>query len=146
MHRFVSFLLFLPVALAVSLLGACGSSAPPRPASIPRPELYAELSDRPFFGTSDRAAVNVLVTVRNRAAVPITIRRAEVDSPGMTQYTLRRAIRDFHETVGPGEEKTVTVFTTAYTTTQRPTEPLTIRALVTFEAGGERWREILLMH
>jgi hypothetical protein len=142
MHRSVSFLLFL----VVPLLLACGSSEPPRPVSIPRPEIYAELSDRPFFGSGSQASVNVLVTVRNLATVPITIRRAEVDAPGMTQYTIRRATRDFHEIVPPGEEKTVTVFTTAVTTVQRPTEPLTLRALVSFEAGGERWREMVLMH
>jgi hypothetical protein len=141
MHRFVSFLLFL----TVPLLLACGSSEPPRPVGIAKPQLSAELSDRPFFGSGSSTGVSVLVTVRNPGNVPITIRRAEVDSPGMTQYTLRRATRDFHEIVGPGEEKTVTVFTQAHTTVQRPTEPLTIRALVSFEANGQRWREMLIM-
>jgi hypothetical protein len=138
MNRSVSILLFL--------LLACGSSEPPRPASIPQPDLSAELSDRPFFGSSDRAVVNVLVTVRNRATVPITVRRVEVDSPGMVQYTLRRGIRDFHKTLAPGEEKTVSVTTIAYTTTSRPSEPLTIRAIVAFQAGEARWREMLIMH
>ena len=67
------------------------------------------------------------------------------NSPGMGEYTLLRVTRQFHEVIKPGESKTLTVFATAQTTVRRPTEPLTIRAVIEFEAeGNARWREILM--
>jgi hypothetical protein len=83
--------------------------------------------------------------VANRATVPIVVRRIEVDSPGMGQYTIRREVRDFRDTIAPGEAKELTLFATAFAqTTRRPTEPLQLRVIIELEHGDVRWREILL--
>jgi hypothetical protein len=37
----------------------------------------------------------------------------------------------------------VTVFATAVTNVSNPSEPLTIRTIADFEAGKDRWREVL---
>lgn len=141
MHRRLSFLLLL----AVLVTTGCGSAKSTRPASIPQPDLDAGLATELFFGSGTQAPANIDVKVTNRATVPIVLRRIEIDSPGMGQYVIGRAIRDFRETIAPGETKVVAVFATAYAqTTRRPSEPLQLRAIIEFEAGEARWREILM--
>ena len=143
MHRGLSFLLLLVVALTSAL--GCGSAKTMRPASIAQPDLDAGLATELFFGSGTQAPANIDVSVTNRANVPITLRRIEIDSPGMGQYVIGRTIRDFRETIGPGQTKVVAVFATAYAqTTRRPSEPLQLRAIIEFEAGEARWREILM--
>lgn len=133
-------------ALALVLVlfaAACGSSntQPQRPANFVAPDLDVRLSHPVFFGSSSSAPANIEVEVMNRAATPLVIRRVEVDSPGMIEYAIRRTVRDFRQTVNPGETKLVTVFAMADTTTSRPTEPLTIRAVIELQAEGKIWRE-----
>lgn len=144
MHRRVS-LLFL-VALASGLLAlACSSAGSSRPPNIPAPEVRADLAGSVFFGSGNSAPANVDVFVTNTASVPITLRRLEVDSPGMATYRLIRTNREVRETVAPGETKRVTVFSTAVTSVSNPSEPLTIRVVADFEIGKNRWREITMM-
>lgn len=141
MRRGLSFLLLLVVILTT----ACGSAKSTRPATIAQPDLDAGLATELFFGSGTQAPANIDVRVTNRATVPITLRRVEIDSPGMGQYIIGRTIRDFRETIAPGETKVVAVFATAYAqTTRRPSEPLQLRAIIEFEAGEARWREILM--
>lgn len=141
MHRTMTFLMFVAIA------GCSHMQSTSRPATIPQPELAAGLTHSIFFGSSSTAPATIEVAVGNRASVPITVRRVEVDSPGMGEYTLIRTVRDFREEIPPGQMKKLTVFATAQTAVRRPTEPLTIRAIIEFEAaGGARWREILMTH
>ena len=138
MRRMLSILLLLSLA--------CGSAKSTRPASVPQPDIDARLLNPLFFGSGVEAPATIEVRVANRGAVPIIVRRIELDSPGMGQYTLARYSRIYHETVPPGEAKAITAFATAIAqTTRRPTEPLTIRAIVELEAQGQVWREILIM-
>lgn len=137
MRRASSFLLLLVVA--------CGTAQSTRPASIPQPDLDAHLVSPLFFGSGTTAPATIEVEVTNRADVPIEVIRVALDSPGMGQYTLGAARRDFKETLAPHESKKLTVFATAYAqTTRRPDEPLVIRAIVEFKAGTTYWREILM--
>lgn len=138
MHRRVS-LLFL-----VALIVACGSASSGRPAGIAAPEVRAGIAGTIFFGSGSTAPANIDVEVTNVANVPITLRRVEVDSPGMGTYGIQRASRIVRETIAPGETKRVTVFATAVTTVRNPSEPLTIRVIAEFEAGKDRWREIAI--
>lgn len=133
------------IAALVLLAAACGSGGgSQRPPNVPQPVIDVRLAHPIFFGSQSSAPANIEVTVTNRASVPITVRRIEVDSPGMAQYTLRHTIRQFRDTVQPGESKDLTVFATAVTSTSRPTEPLSIRAIFEFELEGKFWREIVL--
>ncbi len=140
MNRFHSLLVVVLVSAAL----ACGGNGTSRPASIPQPDLDARLLHDIFFGSQDNAPATVEVSVLNRASVPIAVRRIELDSPGMAQWGFRRTLRYFNETIEPGQAKPILVVVTAITTVSRPTEPLQIRAIVEFEAGGTRWREILM--
>lgn len=137
MHRRVS-LLFLVGLLA----SACGSASATRPANIAQPSIEAQLAGTVFFGSGTTAPANIDVAVTNTAGVPITLRRVEVDSPGMGSYGLIRTSREVRESIAPGETKLVTVFATAVTTVRNPTEPLTIRVIADFENGKDRWREV----
>jgi hypothetical protein len=134
----------LPILLLLSF--ACGSSSNQRPATVPQPDFDAGLVNPLFFGSGTSAPATIEVRIHNRAKVPIVVRRIELDSPGMGQYTLIRIVREFRETVGPGETKAVTVFATAIArTTRNPTEPLTIRAIIEMQAEGKSWREMVLI-
>ncbi|MGN6184667.1 MAG: hypothetical protein ACTHQM_13545 [Thermoanaerobaculia bacterium] len=139
-HRFSS----LVVVVLTAALFACGSSKTSRPADIPQPDIDARLAHEIFFGSQDNAPATINVYIRNRANVPIHVRRMEIDSPGMAQYTILRNNRYYNEVVNAGEEKVIGQVVTVVTTTSRPTEPLQIRAIVEFEAGGTRWREIVM--
>lgn len=142
MHRRVS-LLFLVVIVSALFATACGSAGSSRPAGIAAPEVRAEVLGPIFFGSGNTAPANVDVTVTNRATVPIVLRRIEIDTPGMATYAIRRTSREVRETIAPGETKRVTVFATAITNVSNPSEPLTIRTIADFEAGKDRWREVL---
>lgn len=137
MRRTLSFLFLLTLA--------CASSQSTRPASIPQPGLDAHLVNPLFFGSGTTAPATIELEVMNRANVPIQVIRASLDSPGMGQYTLGRAQREFKETIAPGQTKKLTIFATAFAqTTTRPDEPLVLRAIVEFKSGESYWREILM--
>lgn len=135
------------LSILLLLTMACGSTRSARPAGIPQPDIDARLLNPVFFGSGNEAHVTIEVAIQNRATVPITVRRVELDSPGMGQYTLLRSVRDYRETVAAGETKNLTTFATAIAqTTRRPSEPLMLRVLVEFQAaGGQVWREILML-
>jgi hypothetical protein len=139
MHRSLSILLLLVLA--------CGSTQATRPAGVAQPDLNARLINPLFFGSGTEAHATIEVDVQNRANVPIIVRRIELDSPGMAQYSLRRSVRDYRETIPPGQTKSLTTFATAVAqTTRQPTEPLMMRVMVEFEAAdGKVWREILML-
>lgn len=141
MRQFYSLLVVVVVS---ATLAACGGTGTSRPPSIPRPDLDAQLLHEIFFGSQNTAPGTVEVRVQNRATVPIAVRRIELDSPGMGQWGLFRTQRYLNETIEPGQTKPILVVVTAYTNVRRPSEPLQIRAIVEFEAGGTRWREILM--
>jgi hypothetical protein len=143
MHRRLS-LLFFVVAVATLFTLGCGSTSSARPAGIAAPEVSSELMGTVFFGSGNTAPANIDVTVTNRATVPIVLRRVEVDSPGMATYAIRRTVRQYGETIAPGETKRVTVFATAITNVRNPSEPLTLRTIADFEVGSNRWREIVM--
>lgn len=133
---------FLLFALVFIL--ACGSTGGARPKSIPKPDVAADLTHDVFFGSGSTAPAAIEVRARNRASVPIELRRVELSSQGMIEWGIIPISRDFREVIGPGETKSVTVFATAETSVRRPTEPMTIRAIIEFEAGGARWREVVI--
>lgn len=137
----------LSILLLLTTL-ACGTAQrSARPAGIPQPDIDARLVNPLFFGSGTQAHATIEVNVQNRATVPISVRRIEIDSPGMAQYAIARSVRDYRESIPAGTTKSLTTFATAIAqTTTRPTEPLMLRVIIEFEAGkGEVWREILMM-
>ncbi|HEX6097199.1 MAG TPA: hypothetical protein VF432_12800 [Thermoanaerobaculia bacterium] len=140
MRRMLSFLLLL------SLAACAGSSTKAgRPANMPQPDIAAQLVNPLFFGSTNSAPATLEIRVLNRGQAPLVVRRVELDSPGMGQYSLLRYARQYNETVPPGETKALTAFATAVAqTTRRPTEPLTIRAIVELQSEGTIWREIAI--
>lgn len=142
MHRRLSYLTLM--TLSVTLLSLACASGSVRPANIAAPSVEADLNGTVFFGSGNQAPANIDVTVTNNASVPITLRRVEIDSPGMGTYGIVRTSRTFRDTIAPGETKRVTVFATAVTRVRNPSEPLTLRAIAEFESGKDRWREITM--
>lgn len=140
MHRTLKSLFVLLAAGALAF--GCSSSASSRPASIAKPAIGAHLTHPLFFGSGNQSGANIEVVVTNNATVPIKVRRVEVDSPGMASYTIGRSVRDFQETLAPGQTKSFLIFATATTLTDRPVEPLAVRTIVEIAAGGSVWREV----
>lgn len=136
MRRFTLFVVLFAVA--------CATASSTRPKGIAQPEVGAALTHDVFFGSGNTAPATIEVRARNRANVPIELRRVELSSPGMIEFAIHPTSRDFREVIQPGETKAVTMFATAETSVRRPTEPLTIRAILEFEAGGARWREFVI--
>jgi hypothetical protein len=134
--------------LLLVLAAACGSSnSSTRPATIARPEIgVRSTASSIFFGSGATAPVPLEVIVANNASVPLRVRRIQIESPGMAEYSLYPLQRTFNEEVPPGQTKTFNLMATAYTNISRlnPTEPLQVRAMVEFEGPAkERFREIV---
>ena len=134
---------FAACSLVLFLAAACASSRSDRPAGIAQPDINAEAVGTVFFGSGSSAPITLEVTVRNNAQTAIAIREVEISAPGMTTYTVRPVRRPFNETIAAGDTRSVTLFSTAYTSVRDPAEPLTLRTIVTFEANGQRWREFV---
>ena len=130
------------VTLLAFVISCASSNTARRPATISRPDIDADLASQVFFGGGSSAPATIDVTVKNTSTEPITVRRIEVDSPGMTEWGLMRQSRSYAEVIEPGATKTLTFFGTATTITSARNEPLTFRTIVDFEsAGGIQWRE-----
>ena len=137
----------LLLLLAVACSSSSSSTAADRPNGIAKPEIGVRSTAATiFFGSGSTAPVPLEVTVANNASVPLRVRRIQIESPGMAQYSLYPFQRTYNEEVGPGQTKTFNVVATAYTDIGRlnPTEPLQVRATVEFEGPAkEHFREIV---
>ena len=130
------------LSLLLVLAIACASGGTSRPADMPRPGVDIRQSGALFFGSGSTAPAFLEVAVTNLGSQPLIVRRVRIDSPGMAQYGLQPTERVFRETIAPGDTKSVQITPTAVTTTSRPSEPLTLRAIVYFESNGRSFREI----
>lgn len=131
------------LSFAVLLTIACGSASS-RPANVPAPSIATRAVGPIFFGSGTRTPITLEVNVTNHASVPLRVRNIEISSLGMAQYTIRPVRRLLNETIPPGGTRTVSLMTTAVTTVRNPSyEPLTLRTIVTLEAEGKRFREIV---
>lgn len=132
-------LLSLPLFLAIGC-----SSNPKQPAGYVRPEVLMRGPGPIFFGSGTQAPVTVDVQIANSGSLPITVRRVRIESPGMSQYSLAPATREYRETIASGQMALLSMSATAYASRARldPTEPLLIRAVVELESGGVWIREV----
>lgn len=143
-HEFCSRLPPMRLLAATLLLAACASgTSGGRPETIPQPEIRVERAGSVFFGSGSSAPVTLAIDITNRASVPIVLEELDLSSPDMVQWGIRPMRRLYNETIAPGATHSVTLVATAVTRMRDPSEPLTIRTFVSFEAGGRRWRELV---
>ncbi len=130
----------LPLAL---LLAACASGGA-RPASIARPGIDIVVRDTLYMDRSGTGPLTVEVHVRNDGKQPVVVRRVRVQSWAMTEYAIVPAEKIVRETIAPGETRAIIIDATGYrkVSQRNLNEPLTLRALVDFEADGKAFREI----
>ena len=131
----------LPAALLLTL--ACSGNTVQRPAGVTPPEINLNIANEIFFGSGSAAPATIDIRVTNTSPHPITVRRVDVDSPGMTEWGIPRQSHVYNDTVAPGETSRLTFFATARTVTSRRSEPLSYRARVELEALGSRWYEMV---
>lgn len=127
----------------IVVAAACASSAT-RPPNVNQADVDIRPAGSLFFGSGTTAPLNLDVTVTNRASVPIKVRSIRISSPGMVQYAIRPTEKIVSTTLAPGQSRTFAVNTTAVAGSSRlsPTEPLSLRADIDFEADGRSYREI----
>ena len=130
-------------ALLFSFAVGCGSSKP-FSTSGGRAAVGVDLVSPVFFGSGTTAPANLDVIVENRSASPIVVRTVRVDSSGMAQWGIYPVQRTFRVTLNPGEAKVFPIFATAVASRARytPNEPLSVRAVVQFDSGNDRFQEI----
>ena len=133
----------LTILFASALLAACATVSD-RPASVAAPTIVIDAPRTIFFGGGTTAPVTLDVSITNHATTPIRLRRIEISTPSMTTYRLETVRQTFDETILTGETKKFPVFTNAVTRVDSPSEPLSIRSVVTLEASGVEFREISL--
>jgi hypothetical protein len=135
----------LALPFLVLFLAACASGrSGERPSGIAQPDIDVQIAGNVFFGSTAEAPVTFEVFIRNRAAEALNLREIEISSPNMTTYAIRPVRRNVNETIGAGEEKKYTLFTSVQTLVANPREPLSLRTYVTFESNGVRWREMVV--
>jgi len=136
-HTAIALLLF---ALGCGSMGSSGT----RPASLAAADVTVRPASKLFFGSSSTAPLTLEVQITNRAAEPVKVRSVRLTSLGMMEYTLRPYEQFVNQTLQAGETKTFTVPMTAVAAAGglSPTEPLTARAEVYFEARGKTFVEI----
>jgi len=128
------------LALVCLLIAACGTT--PRPKIAP---LLTVSADRePFFGSNFEAPIDLGISVTNRSAEPIRVRSIRLRSPGGTQWAIRPLQKIFNEVIAPGQTKSLLMPAMAVASETRltPTEPITLRVDLRFEAHGEQFREV----
>lgn len=134
------------LASVLLLAAGCASTGGDRPADVAKPEIRVNRVGPVFFGSSPTTSVSIDVHVTNRAAVPILVREVEISSQGASQYTIERARELFHETIPPGETRTVNLVATAIALQSGVTEgePMPVRVTLRLEANGKSFRETKL--
>ncbi|HYI13150.1 MAG TPA: hypothetical protein VEK57_29150 [Thermoanaerobaculia bacterium] len=141
MRRFAPALLFLFTLGCAS--GTATGSGGGRPANVPAPEIRVDPVGSVFFGSGSDAPLAFEISVTNRATVPIQLQEVELSTPGMVQWGIRPIRRVYNQTIAPGDTYTASLVATAITRQRDPSEPLTVRAFVGFEAEGKRFRELV---
>jgi hypothetical protein len=130
------------LSLAILLAAACSSSHPP---TVGRPSVDVHQASALFFGSGQTAPLNLIVDVSNPAREPILLRRVRIQAGmGMTQYSVYPTERTVHETIAPGETKSVNLTATAFTDRTRlePNEPLALRTILDYDVAGKRHQEL----
>lgn len=136
------------VVLSMVLLAACASGGGKRPAGVAGADVNVSFAAPIFFGAGTTAPAAVDVTIKNRATVPIQVRRIRLSpTSSMTDYALQPMERMFNEAVPAGESKTFPLSTTAIASRGgiTPAEPMNLRVEVSLEANGSSYREIFTL-
>ena len=127
------------LALACLLIAACATTQRSKIA----PEVSVSADREPFFGSNYEAPIDLGISVTNRSAEPIRVRSIRLRSPGGSQWTIRALEKIFNETIAPGQTKSLLMPAIAIGEPGLvPTEPVTLRVDLEFEAHGDRFREV----
>ena len=123
--------------LALVLLAACASSAGPG-AKIPTPAMqiisHTNLADlAPTMATG--ITVHYEFRITNRAAVPVTLKRIDLDAMPGGGFTVEAKTRVYDVTIAPGDTQSVDFVTTAIIddpTSYESRAPVALRAQALF--------------
>jgi hypothetical protein len=142
--------LAVPALLALAAISCSSSgSKPNQNANLLRPEIAIEQ----LVGPADlgypggQVDVQYQVTVGNRSAEPITLRRIEVSSVGGGAYRLRRESYPFNATLGANQQGSIQFWAHALQAGpvfRGSTEPVTLRAILYFQSPAGSFQQIVM--
>jgi len=92
-----------------------------------------------FAGDKNRTDVSFRITITNKAAAPITVKRISLQSMGGSSYRLDTQTRKFNKTIAPQAEESFKFWASAIATdtTMATRAPLVVRTTVDGVEGGE---------
>ena len=135
--------------LSILLLAACATSqdAPVNPAPDVLIEQTYGPANIPYSRGTNSIVGEYAISVQNKADVPITIKRVDLQSVGGTTIAMRREDRAFDVSVNPGSVETVKLNPRMYFTSTGSSapsnEPLTVRATIHFDSPNGTFRRIV---
>lgn len=137
------------LALLALAAVSCSSSNGNKNANLLRPEIAIEQ----LVGPADlgypggQVDIQYEVTVGNRSAEPITLRRIEVSSIGGGAYRLRRESYPFNATLGGNQQGSIQFWAHALQAGpvfRGSTEPVTLRAILYFQSPAGSFQQIVM--
>lgn len=99
----------------------------------------------PMTFAADRGATDVSfrITITNRLAAPVTVKRLTLQSMGGSSFRLETSSRKFNKTIAPGAKESFKYWAPAVATDLTNTRvPLVVRTTVDAVTDGTRIREV----
>ena len=134
-------------AIALLLLAACASSDPQsRTTEIQFAQVYGP-SDLTLVRGANTMQIEYAVSIGNRGAEPITLRRISVSSVGSGSYSLRPEDQAYNVAIAPDTTEAVKLMARGYFvgtgSGEASREPVTLRAILYFDAPSGAFRRIV---
>jgi len=138
-----------PAALFLLAAAGCSSSRPGGDAKLIKPEISIEQVVGPAELGYPGGLIDVQyeVTIANRSAEPLSLRRIEVSSVGGGAYRLRRESFPFNVTVPADRQGTLRFWAHALQSGavfRGSNEPVTLRAILFFDSPAGRFQQIMM--
>ncbi|MCU1350295.1 MAG: hypothetical protein JWO56_3325 [Acidobacteria bacterium] len=139
----------LAASALFALAAVACSSSNPGDAKLIKPEISFEQIVGPaeLGYPGGRIDIQYEVTIANRSAEPISLRRIEVSSIGGGAYRLRRESFPFSVTVPPDRQGTLRFWAHALQSGavfRGSNEPVTLRAILFFDSPAGKFQQIVM--
>lgn len=137
--------------MMTALLLALGCATNDTP-SAGEPEVTLIQLSRVAEGTqydTGPVSAHYAVEVKNVTAAPLHLDRIGVQSIGGGAYDLRSHSQAFDVMIAPGETRSVDFWAPAYVsnpTVAGANSPVTIRAMLEFDAGGKKFQKVVIQN
>ena len=139
------------LASVVLLLSACASSSHDAGAAVPQPKVsILQTSTMPVLAEhiTGGMSVSLRMSVTNQATIPITLKRAEIQSVGEGGWDLRATQREFDRTIPPGATESFDLWVEAEAgqSVAGTNAPVTVRVMTIYGSDAGTFTNTLMTH